>query len=304
MPRVTLLLADDVGLGKTIEAGLVLRELLGRRRIRRVMVICPASLQLQWHDELTSKFALDFTVLDRAATVDIQREYGMDANPWAVTPRSITSMDFLRQPDVLGSFLAAAQRLERGHALAWDLLVVDEAHNLAPLGFSERSDRAKMLSEVAQHAEHRLFLTATPHNGFTASFSGLLEQLDPVRFRQTSELNDAERGQVDLVMVRRLKSELNERAQRRGEVPPFTNRACEGDPLQVVGRGAATRRGAARVPPRRQRGSRDAEPSGAQRRAVCLLAAHQAPALVSVRAGPYVVEAHRGLCRHGLDRRG
>lgn len=231
MPRVSLLLADDVGLGKTIEAGLILRELLGRRRIRRVLVVCPASLQLQWRDELRSKFALDFTVLDRAATVDIQREYGMDANPWAVTPRSITSMDFLRQPDVLASFLAAAQRLERGHALTWDLLVVDEAHNLAPMGFSERSDRAKMLGEVAQHAEHRLFLTATPHNGFTASFSGLLEQLDPVRFRQTSELNDSERRQVDLVMVRRLKSDLNARAEGRGEVPPFTNREVDGVPF-------------------------------------------------------------------------
>lgn len=232
MPRISLLLADDVGLGKTVEAGLILRELLGRRRIRRMLVICPASLQLQWREELLSKFALDFTILDRSATVEIQREYGMDANPWAVTPRSITSMDFLRQPDVLASFLAAAEKLERGHASAWDLLVVDEAHNLAPMGFSERSDRANMLSEVGQHAEHRLFLTATPHNGFTASFSGLLEQLDPVRFRQTSELSDSERAQVDLVMVRRLKSELNARAEERGETPPFTNREVEGIPFE------------------------------------------------------------------------
>jgi hypothetical protein len=64
MPRVSLLLADDVGLGKTIEAGLILRELLQRRRIRRVLVICPASLQLQWRDELRSKFAIEFTVLN------------------------------------------------------------------------------------------------------------------------------------------------------------------------------------------------------------------------------------------------
>ncbi len=232
MPRVSLLLADDVGLGKTVEAGLVLRELLGRRRIRRVLVVCPASLQLQWRDELRTKFSLDFTVLDRPATVDIQREYGMDANPWAVTPRAITSMDFLRQRDVLADFLAAADRLERGHALAWDLLVVDEAHNLAPQGFSERSQRAQMLTEAAQHAEHRLFLSATPHNGFTASFSGLLEQLDPVRFRQTAELNEAEHRQVDLVMVRRLKSELNERAQSRGEVAPFTSRGVQSVPFE------------------------------------------------------------------------
>lgn len=228
MPRVSLLLADDVGLGKTVEAGLILRELLQRRRIRRVLVICPASLQLQWRDELRSKFALDFTVLNRDRTTEIQREYGMDANPWKVTPRVITSMDFLRQPDVLDSFLAGSEDLERGHALAWDLLVVDEAHNLAPLGFGERSDRSRMLADVAYHAEHRLFLSATPHNGFTSSFSGLLEVLDPVRFRQAAQLTDDERRQVELVMVRRLKSELNRRAKDAGEVPPFTDRHVEG----------------------------------------------------------------------------
>ncbi len=188
MPRVSLLLADDVGLGKTIEAGLILTELIARRRIRRVLVVCPASLQLQWREEMADKFSLDFLVLDRGAMVEIQREYGMDANPWAVTPRAITSMDFLRQPDVLSQFLAAAGTLERGHALAWDFLVVDEAHNLAPHSLAERSERSRMLGEITPHFEHRLFLTATPHNGFTYSFTGLLEQLDPVRFRQTSEL--------------------------------------------------------------------------------------------------------------------
>ena len=231
MPRVSLLLADDVGLGKTIEAGLILRELLQRRRIRRVLVICPASLQLQWRDELRSKFAIEFTVLNREKTIEIQREYGMDANPWAVTPRIITSMDFLRQPDVLADFLAGSERLERGHALAWDLLVVDEAHNLAPLGFGERSDRSRMLADVAHHAEHRLFLSATPHNGFTSSFSGLLEVLDPVRFRQAAQLSEDERHQVELVMVRRLKSELNRRAKAADEVPPFTDRHVERIPF-------------------------------------------------------------------------
>lgn len=131
MPRVSLLLADDVGLGKTIQAGLVLTELMARRRIRRILIVCPASLQLQWREEMRDKFSLDFTVLDRAAMTDIQRDYGMDSNPWAVTPRAITSMDFLRQPDVKSQFLAASETLERGHELAWDALVVDEAHNVS-----------------------------------------------------------------------------------------------------------------------------------------------------------------------------
>ena len=109
-----------------------------------------------------------------------------------------------------------------------------------------------MLAEVAQHAEHRLFLSATPHNGFTASFSGLLELLDPVRFRQTSELTDAERRQVELVMVRRLKSELNERARaaRRGAAV-HRSRTSSGIPFTWTPRRAAhsSRRCASTVAP-------------------------------------------------------
>ena len=228
MPRVSLLLADDVGLGKTIQAGLVLTELMARRRIRRILIVTPASLQLQWREEMREKFSLDFTVLDRSTMTDIQREFGMDTNPWAVTPRAITSMDFLRQPDVRSQFLAAAQSLERGHELAWDALVVDEAHNVSPRGFTERSERSLTIQDIAPHFEHRLFLTATPHNGFTTQFTGLLELLDPVRFRQTSELSDRDRDHLGTVMVRRLKSELNTRAEERGEPRPFPRREIEG----------------------------------------------------------------------------
>jgi superfamily II DNA or RNA helicase len=228
MPRVALLLADDVGLGKTIQAGLVITELMARRRLRRILVVCPASLQLQWRDEMREKFSLDFTVVDRGAITDIQREYGMDTNPWTVTPRAITSMDFLRQPDVLSQFLASAEVLERGHELAWDALVVDEAHNVSPQGFGQRSQRSQSILDVSAHFEHRLFLTATPHNGFTVSFSGLLELLDPVRFRQTAELTERDRDHLGTVMVRRLKSELNQRAEERGHLRPFPRREVDG----------------------------------------------------------------------------
>ena len=231
MPRVSLLLADDVGLGKTIQAGLVLTELMARRRIRRILIVTPASLQLQWREEMRDKFNLDFTVLDRSAMTDVQREFGMDTNPWAVTPRAITSMDFLRQPDVRSQFLAASTNLERGHELAWDALVVDEAHNVSPRNFTERSERSLTIQDIAPHFEHRLFLTATPHNGFTAQFTGLLELLDPVRFRQTSELSDRDRDHLGTVIVRRLKSELNARAEQRGDPRPFPRREVEGRPF-------------------------------------------------------------------------
>lgn len=227
MPRVALLLADDVGLGKTIEAGLILTELISRRRARRALVICPASLQVQWREEMAEKFKLDFTVMDRDATYDVQRSYGMDVNPWTVFPRLITSMDFLRQPDVLQQFLAGSQKLDRGYALPWDFLIVDEAHNLSPQSFVDRSDRSRMLEDVVPHFEHRLFLTATPHNGYTANFTGLLEILDPVRFRQKAELDAGDHTHLDVTMIRRLKSEINIRAEERGLPQPFPHRDVE-----------------------------------------------------------------------------
>jgi len=81
MPRVSLLLADDVGLGKTIEAGLIVTELLIRRRVRRVLVLCPASLRQQWQEEMRNKFALSFDVVDRPETHALQKRLGLDANP-------------------------------------------------------------------------------------------------------------------------------------------------------------------------------------------------------------------------------
>ncbi len=211
MPRVNLLIADDVGLGKTIEAGLILSELLIRRRIQRVLILTPASLRLQWRDEMDDKFALRFDIVDRMETQALRRRLGMDANPWRSYSRIIASYHYLRQPDVLDQFIAASRPQEGSAHLPWDLLIVDECHNLMPSPFGEDSDLTKMLRHIAPLFEHRLFLSATPHNGHTRSFTGLLELLDPVRFGATDELKPAERARVQQVVIRRLKSEVNAR---------------------------------------------------------------------------------------------
>jgi hypothetical protein len=96
MPRVSLLLADGVGLGKTIQSGLVLEELMLRRRIRRLLVLCPAMLQRQWKYELRRKFNLDFEVIDSDTAFQLRRRLGIDTNPWKAYPRVIASMDYLR----------------------------------------------------------------------------------------------------------------------------------------------------------------------------------------------------------------
>jgi superfamily II DNA or RNA helicase len=211
MPRVSLLLADDVGLGKTIEAGLILTELLLRRRVQRVLVLTPASLRLQWRDEMRDKFSLSFDLVDRDETHALRRRVGMDANPWRSFSRIISSYHYLRQEDVLDQFLAACRTPEGSPHLPWDLLIVDECHNLMPAAFGDDSDLCRMLRLLAPQFEHRLFLSATPHNGHTRCFTGLLEILDPVRFSQTNTLREAERGRVQQVVIRRLKREINTR---------------------------------------------------------------------------------------------
>ncbi len=225
MPRISLLLADDVGLGKTIEAGLILSEMYARRRIRRVLIVCPASLQLQWRDEMREKFHLDFTIVDRDETFRLQRDLGVDSNPWKSYPRIITSMDYLRQKDILESFMAVTRTIAGPFegTLPWQVLVVDEAHNFTPSKFGDDSDRCQMLRTISSWFEHRIFLSATPHNGYTISFTGLLELLDPVRFQQKPTLTEDDHRQIAHTMVRRLKRDLSEENERKR----FTDRYVE-----------------------------------------------------------------------------
>src|SRR4051812_12793437 len=209
MPRVNLLVADDVGLGKTIESGLVALELILRHRARRVLVVCPASLQVQWRDQMRDKFGLDFRIVDSELMKSLRRSRGLHANPWAHFPRLITSIDFLKRERPLRLFREVLPAEgEPTYPRKFDVLVVDEAHNVAPSGrgrYATDSQRTEAVRLLVPHFEHKLFLTATPHNGYPESFSALLELLDDQRFaRGTSP----DRKQLGAVMVRRLKSEL------------------------------------------------------------------------------------------------
>lgn len=212
MSRVALLLADDVGLGKTIQAGLILSELIRRRKIRKVLILCPASLQTQWQEEMHEKFHIDFGIINRSESYKIFKEMGMDTNPWRAKQRIITSIDYLRQPDILDQFLISAESSlnKDTPTMPWDLLIVDESHNMAPAGYGQESQRFLMLQQISKYFEHRLFLTATPHNGYTMSFTTLLSLLDPVRFSPKAVLEEEDHKAIQDVMIRRLKSELNE----------------------------------------------------------------------------------------------
>ncbi|MFC5752601.1 DISARM system SNF2-like helicase DrmD [Actinomadura rugatobispora] len=207
MPRTNLLIADDVGLGKTIEAGLVMQELTLRHRARTMLIVCPAGLTLQWRDEMRDKFGLDFTILDTALLKRLRRSRGLYVNPWTHHPRLIVSIDWLKRERprrLLRDVLPDAPKYPR----TFDMLVVDEVHTCAPTTrgrYAVDSLRTRAVKELAPHCEHRLFLSATPHNGYQESWTALLELLDDQRFARNVPPSDE---QLARIMVRRLKRDL------------------------------------------------------------------------------------------------
>lgn len=205
LPRVNLLIADDVGLGKTIEAGLIVRELMLRRRLSFVVVAAPASMQSQWQDELSQKFGLDFTIVDREYLLESRRRRGFSANPWSIGSRFIVSHSVLSDEtymsglrDILSTYRARS------------MFILDEAHHAAPasgLAWATESQLTRAVREIAAPFEHRLFLSATPHNGHSNSFSTLLDILDPQRFTRGIDVTVKD---LEPVMVRRLKEDLRQ----------------------------------------------------------------------------------------------
>jgi len=204
LPRVNLFIADDTGLGKTIEAGLIARELLLRKKAKTIVVATPPSVIEQWKTELEERFGLVFEILDRDYLTGMRRERGFGVNPWRTHSRFLVSHNLLIDP-----VYAEPLREWLGSLLPGSLLILDEAHHAAPAsggryGIETKFTRA--VRDLAGRFEHRLFLSATPHNGHSNSFSTLLEILDPYRFTRGVKV----RGKKALedVMVRRLKEDI------------------------------------------------------------------------------------------------
>ena len=205
LPRVNLFIADDVGLGKTIEAGLITRELLLRRRIDRIVIACPPAMLDQWQDEMEARFGLTFAILDRAYVTRMRRERGFAVNPWTTHSRFLVSHRLL-----IDEAYVSGLRDWLGEFAPQSLLILDEAHNAAPASgarYAIDSQITRAVRDIAPRFEHRLFLSATPHNGHSNSFSALLEILDPQRFCRGVQVL---KGQLDEVLVRRLKSDIRE----------------------------------------------------------------------------------------------
>lgn len=175
MSRVRLLLADGVGLGKTIQAGLVMAELIARRRAHRILIVSPAGPLLnQWAREMRTRFGLRFSTIKNAGELKEARQgLVLGANPFDHISLCLTSIDFAKQEKVL-------QELER---TSWDLVVIDEAHHCVKMSGRasdwEDSRRRRLAELMARQADGLLLLTATPHDGYDPHFASIVELLDP-----------------------------------------------------------------------------------------------------------------------------
>lgn len=176
LARVRFLLADDAGAGKTIMAGLLIRELKLRGLAERVMVVCPANLAFQWQRELKEKFDEKFVVMKGS---DIREQFGV--NQWTDQDRVITSLDLAKRDDILPGLKQAR----------WDLVIVDEAHRMSWSPPAKKTARYALGELLRDSTDHFLLLTATPHKGDPENFSPFLQLLDPDVYADTTSIKEA-----------------------------------------------------------------------------------------------------------------
>jgi len=171
LPRPRILNASDTGLGKTIETGIALRELIVRRRGQRILIVCPAGIMEQWQEEMATKFGLEFRIFDRDGVHDAKKQIELGGNPWATEPRIIASFDYLKRRD--GVFREIQN-------VRFNVIVCDECHHLADNTLTEDpSDRYRLAQWVSKSTDALMLLSATPHSGYDESFASLLNLLEP-----------------------------------------------------------------------------------------------------------------------------
>src|SRR5437879_3567571 len=215
-PRLRYLLADDPGAGKTIMAGLLIKEMRLREAIDRVLILCPAPLTIQWQDELLRWFSESFDIIFSA--VDQQQLI----NPWHRTPQVIASLDYAKQDDVR----------ERVLSERWDLVIIDEAHKCSAYTKSstgrgdeiEKTKRYQLAERLGANTDHLLLLTATPHHGDDDRFAHFIRLIDSDLFPEPHRVgNKATEIRRDILRLgpdcpwalRRLKEDLRDLRGRR-----------------------------------------------------------------------------------------
>ena len=197
---IRLLIADDVGIGKTIEAGLIAREMLDRGEVNRLSVMCPPHLVDQWVVELSSKFGIDAVAVTASSANKLERGLPIGASLFEVYPFTVVSLDLVKSDKRRNDFALKCP----------DFIIVDEAHACVGSGEGRKQQRFNLLNMLARREQrHMVLLTATPHSGDTHAFSRLTALLDP-EFGDLDNLTGEARENLRL----RLGDQLVQRRQR------------------------------------------------------------------------------------------
>ncbi|MBC7221003.1 DUF3883 domain-containing protein [Candidatus Bipolaricaulota bacterium] len=225
LARVRFLLADDAGAGKTIMAGLLIRELELRGLAERILIVCPANLSFQWQRELKEKFDAKFLVLKGG---DIRDQFGV--NQWLEQKRVITSLDLAKRQEILPG-------LRQVH---WDLVIVDEAHRMSAADETHKSLRYKLGELLRDTSDHMLLLTATPHKGDPVNFSLFLQLLDADAYADVRSIREAMNRRRAPFYLRRTKEAMVYFPERRADgtwvaEKIFTNRIPHTVEFQIDG---------------------------------------------------------------------
>ena len=225
LPRVRFLLADDAGAGKTIMAGLLVRELKLRGLIERILVICPANLSFQWQRELKEKFDEQFLVLKGG---NIREQFGV--NQWIENNQVITSLDLAKREDILPGL----------RQVNWDLVIVDEAHRMSARDKNRRSLRYRLGELLRDTTDHMLMLTATPHKGDPRNFTLFLQLLDQDAYADVQSIKQAMNKRKAPFYLRRTKEAMVYFPERHSEEkwiakPVFTKRIAHTASFNIEG---------------------------------------------------------------------
>ena len=194
LPRIRFLLADDPGAGKTIMAGLLLKELKIRGLVSRTLIITPANLSFQWQREMKDKFRENFEIIRSDV---LRANYG--SNPWQDKNQVITSVSWVSRIE------DAKESLLRSH---WDLIIVDEAHKMSAASRDKKTLAYQLGESLSQMTDHYLLMTATPHKGDPDNFCLFLELLDRDVYGDVKSLEEAMRKHEAPFYLRRVKEAL------------------------------------------------------------------------------------------------
>lgn len=215
--RQRILIADAVGLGKTLEAGILMSELIARGKGKRILVVTVKSMMTQFQKEMWNRFTIPLVRLDSNKIQRIRAQIPANHNPFYYYDRTIISMDTLKRDVEYRAHLENAW---------WDIIVIDEAHNVATRG-KRKAQRARLAQLLSERSDTLIMLSATPHDGRSESFASLMNMLDPTAIANP---NDYSKEDIKGLCIRRFKKDVQNQVRGAFQERRISIESCQASP--------------------------------------------------------------------------